>query len=444
MLKEKALFRDIIRKYFDMGLEPQVQVFNLLGLVGAAAGVIVAAISVAQRAGVWTVALNLTISAMAVALLGVVGKRLSFRLCCWITVVAVFLVAFAAFFFSSGGYRGGMPSFFIFALIYTAMLLEGRDRAIALALEFSLYIGCFLMAYFHPETVRPFASEAHYFSDVVTGAVVAGLLLMLVTILHIRMYAVREAQIRELNRELAARNEALVKYDRMKSDFLAAVAHEISRPLTVIAGSSADTIELLRENTGGVPDHFDEIMENHELIGRKVMLLDGMITDLMDTAAMETGRLSLSRQRIQMSELLRRVGDARFRRADAPRNRVLYDMEENLPPLWVDPGRMEQVVDNLLSNADRHTRDGVITIRLTRADRRQVVSVMDTGEGMEPGMAESVMKMYVTSRGERWRHGYGLYICRQIIVSHGGDIWVESEKGRGTTVSFALTEEGHD
>jgi hypothetical protein len=85
---------------------------------------------------------------------------------------------------------------------------------------------------------------------------------------------------------------------------LLAVAYEISKPLTVILGSSADTIELLKENAGDVPDHFDEIMENHELIGQKVLLLDGIITDLTDAVVLETGWISLSRQHTEVTGLL--------------------------------------------------------------------------------------------------------------------------------------------
>lgn len=434
----------IKKRCFDVSLPLRIQVFNLLGLMGIATGILIAIANHAAKTGTVPVLLSLATSALAIILLLVAGKQLSFRMCSWITVVAIFLIVFCVLFFSSGGYRSGMPSFFVFALVYTGMLLGRRDRVIALTLECFTYIGCCLIAYYCPETVMTFGSEAHYLKDVISGIVVSGGLLTLVTMFHTRLYRIREIQIRELNRELRARNETLVKYDEMKSNFLATVAHEISRPLTVILGSSADTIELLKENVDCIPECFDEIMENHEIIGQKIMLLDGILTDLMDSAAIETGRLSLSRQHVSLSELLRKCVDTGPVRTSSNNNRLVYDFEDNLPRIWADPGRIEQVMANLLSNADRHTKDGVITIRLIRSDRRQIVSVVDTGEGMEPEMLKSVMKKYVTSSGENWRHGYGLYICRQIIVSHGGEIWMESEKGRGTSVSFALQEEEHE
>ena len=80
----------------------------------------------------------------------------------------------------------------------------------------------------------------------------------------------------------------------------------------------------------------------------------------------------------------------------------------------------------------------MITVKLTRTDKNQIVGVTDTGEGMDMEMARIALKQYVSTKADYWRHGIGLYICRQIITAHGGDIWIDSEKGRGTTVTVTL------
>jgi len=95
---------------------------------------------------------------------------------------------------------------------------------------------------------------------------------------------------------------------------------------------------------------------------------------------------------------------------------------------------------NLLSNAVRHTTDGSITIKLSRDDDKQIVSVIDTGEGMDTEIVNSVFKRYVSTKQNYWRHGVGLIACRYIVNAHGGEIWVNSEKGAGTTVFFSLPE----
>ena len=429
------------RKYFDESIELNIQTFNLLGFAGMAASVVGAIVTILSDAGVTNIIICLSSFLLAVALLCIAGRILSYRLCCWIIIVAVFMIAFPVMFFTSGGYKGGMTCFFMFAIIYTTIMLEKHERRAALLIEFVLYVGCCLIAYYYPEMVYVTYAESFYLIDAVMSVVASGVLLMLVVILHNRMYHVRQMQMKEMNRELEARNETLIKYDKMKSDFLAAVAHEMSTPLAIISASSADTVALLEELPES-PANMEEILENHERIDKRVMLLDKVLADLMDTAAIETGRLALSRQPTPLSQLLRTVCDAQFKLLDKNDNRIIYDLQPELPLIWADGARIEQVMTNLISNAVRHTKGGVITVKLAREARTQTVSVTDNGEGMDAALSEVVMKQYATSsKRDCWRHGIGLFICRQIVVSHGGEIWIDSEKGRGTKITFTLLEE---
>ncbi|MDR1245452.1 MAG: hypothetical protein LBK57_00285, partial [Clostridiales Family XIII bacterium] len=243
----KRLYAYLKNKYFHESLDLRVQSFNLLALAGMAAGGVVALSSVWTNAGAVNIVLNFAASVLAFILLRFTGegKKLSYRISCWLIVALVFVIAFPAMFFTAGGYRSGMPCFFVFALIFTAIMLEALERVAALIFEFLLYVSCCLIAYYRPETVKHFQTEFDYVGDVIVGITAASVLLLLVVLLHIHIYRERQLQIGELNRELEARNETLERYNRMKSDFLAAVAHEVSGPLTVISASSADTIALL-------------------------------------------------------------------------------------------------------------------------------------------------------------------------------------------------------
>jgi signal transduction histidine kinase len=290
--------------------------------------------------------------------------------------------------------------------------------------------------------VTPFQTDFGYVCDVITGIAVSSVLLTAVVLLHIHIYHVRQTRISELNRELGERNETLERYNLMKSDFLAAVAHEIRTPLDFIVAGSRDTLDLLE----APPINIGEIMDNQEKIKQRAMRIDGIVMDLMDAVAIENGRLSLSRQLIRLSEFLKSACGAGLNKPDAGDNRVEYDLEPGLSKVWADPARIEQVMANLISNAVRHTKSGVITVKLARekSGKSQIVSVADSGEGMG---AEAAFKKYAPSsgrEGKHWRHGIGLYVCRQIIAAHGGEIWIDSEKGRGTTVSFSLMEEHED
>jgi len=438
--KAKPLSR-FLQTWFGEGLDLRVQSFNVLAFTGMTAGIIIAIISVAQKTGPLIVLLNLFAAALAVCMLRVAGKKVSYRICGRIIVLLVFIVLFPLLFFMSGGYRSGMPCFFVFAILFTTIMLEGRDRAFALVTEFILYIGCCFVSFYFPGMVTTYPKEIYYVGDVATGIVISGALLMLVVLLHTRMNTIQQAQINELNRDLAAKNETLIRYDRMKSDFLAAVAHEIRTPLDVIVASSQDALDLLEET----PLNMTEIAENHAIIKRRAMKINRIVMDLADIVAIENGRLTLSRDPVYLADMLRMVCNEHFFRLDVNQNRIVYDFQPDLPRVWIDPERIEQVMMNLISNAVRHTKDGIVAVTLTQADGRQVVGVTDNGEGMDARVVQTALAQYApSSKSEYWRHGIGLYICRQIIVSHNGEIWIESEKGLGTTVSFSLREEQSD
>jgi len=362
-------------------------------------------------------------------------KKKQYHLYAWIIVIVIYMIVFPALFFKGNGYKGGMPCFFVLAIASTAIVLENLERLAAVMLEIMLYTACCLIAYYRPQTVS-LSSDFGCVLDVMIGFVISSILLLIAILLRARMFDARHMQIQELNRELEVRNETLLRYDKMKSDFLGTVAHEINTPLAVISASSRDTLDLLKSQSLDI----DEITENQMLIEKRVKRIDGIIMDLMDTVAIENGRLPLNRQPLNLSDLLKTVCETHFKKLDVNGNQIIYDCPMDLPHLWVDPDRIEQVMANLLSNAVRHTKDGTITVKLSRADGAQVVSVTDNGEGMDAETARIALKQYVSVKADFWRHGIGLYLCRRIIAAHGGEIWIDSEKGHGTSIFFSLME----
>lgn len=428
---------EIKNKYFDPNLELRIQFFHLLAFIGIAAGFTVAVIAIIIKEQVLTILADLMISVLSFLLLIIAEKKKCYHLCNWIMIVAAFMIIFPALFVICGGYRCGVSCFFVLAITFTAHMLEKRERIAAIAIEFVLYILCCMITYYVPEMTNEVMPNNVYIVDVTLNFIIASIVLLFTVMLRNRMINVKHEQIRELNRELIARNETLAQYDRMKSDFLATVAHEINTPLAVIAASSSDTLDLLNES----PLNMDEIIENQSIIERRVRLIDNIILDLMDTVAIENGRFSLNRQPVNLSVILKNICETQFGKLDINENLIEYDFQPDLPRIWADPARIEQVMINLLSNAVRYTKGGTILIKLKRVNGGQIVSVTDNGEGMDGEMARVVLKQYVSTKADYWRHGIGLYICRRIITAHGGDIWIKSEKGRGTTVSFSLREE---
>ncbi|MFA5316136.1 MAG: ATP-binding protein, partial [Dehalococcoidales bacterium] len=157
----------------------------------------------------------------------------------------------------------------------------------------------------------------------------------------------------------------------------------------------------------------------------------------------------LKLQVIDLGELLRR----KLAQQEAVARQKDVNLELNvapgLPPVNIDPDRIEQVIANLLSNALRHTPGGGnITLSLAAdsirgtGKERLVVSVRDTGEGIAPEHLPNVFERFYRAGDSRSRSeggaGLGLAIVKQMVVAHGGQVWVESQPGRGSTFSLAL------
>jgi signal transduction histidine kinase len=121
---------------------------------------------------------------------------------------------------------------------------------------------------------------------------------------------------------------------------------------------------------------------------------------------------------------------------------MIQEVAADLPPILGDRDRLVQVVINLISNAVKFTRQGSITCRAVRQDGEVVVSVIDTGVGIAPDDLPKVFEQFVqvgdTLTEKPQGTGLGLAICKQIVEYHGGRIWVESERGRGSAFSFTL------
>jgi len=436
IVRENRIISKYFQSYFGPDLDLRVQLYNLLAHVGIVAGVGVSLLALVIKESFAIVGLDFSVAVISLILLHYAHRKNRYHLCSWIFVIVVFFVFFPLLFFFCGGYKSGASHIFIIAFVFTAVLLGKHARLAVLVSEFALYISCCLIVFYRPETVETLPTEFDYLFVTILNFSIASVLLLIVLLVYTRMFMNRRSKIEELNRELSAKNEALARYDTMKSDFLATVAHEIKTPLAVIAASGNDTIDQLNEPSF----EKEEIIENQEVIERQVRMIDGILLDLMDIVAIENGRFSLSRQPIHLSELLQNICDTQFKQLDKNKNSLAYDMQPGMQRILADPQRLEQVMINILSNACRHTKSGNITVKLVQDEDNQVVSVIDNGEGMDAETARVVLKQYVSTKKDYWRHGIGLFVCRRIIAAHGGDIWITSEKGRGTIITFSLRE----
>ena len=441
-----------MKTFFDESLSIRGRTFYLIAITGISAELIsatlVAIIAHVSNESIVPAIIDLMFAATAFGILIFARKTEKYKLCGWIAVIGYFIIAFPVRFFFHGGYRGGGIIAFLMALYFTTLLLEKRARKVILVTQFFVYAICIAVSFYFPDLVVGRYNDFRNFLDTVMSFVVFGSVLIVASLLRYKMIMDQQRRIEEQRKELEARNETLAQYDQMKSEFLAQVAHELNTPLAVIAASSEDTMDILSDLGGGNGDGenditrhnhiMEEIIENQMVITNRVKLINSVLLELMDTVAIESGRLPLEREHVSMKEFLETIGKSQFGKIDANNNQIKYDLPKDLPAVMIDKRWMEQVIVNLLSNATKHTVNGAITLKLEQKERWQVVSVIDTGVGMSGDMAKEAVKQYVSSKPDYWRHGIGLHIVRKIVVAHGGIMEIRSEKGKGTTVSFTV------
>ena len=229
----------------------------------------------------------------------------------------------------------------------------------------------------------------------------------------------------------------LEELERVRTEFLALVSHELRAPLSSVIGSTAT---LLRDSTrlGRA-----EMREFFRLIDEQAHHMRSLIGDLLDAGRVETGTLSVD---LEPSEVAGLVDQARKTfLSGGGRHPVRIDLPRDLPRVMADRERIVQVLNNLLSNAARHAPE-TSPIRITAApDGTHVaVSVSDEGPGVPPDQLPHLFRKHVggaRGAGERGlgRYGLGLAICKGLVEAHGGRILAESAgPGQGTRVTFTI------
>jgi PAS domain S-box-containing protein len=222
--------------------------------------------------------------------------------------------------------------------------------------------------------------------------------------------------------------------ERMKSEFISTAAHELRTPLTSVMGYS----QLLLEQKDFDAEQQAEFLC---IINEKSNVLEKIIDDLLNLSRVESGRI------INVEKNWHDLGPdldgliSQYRR-ECKTHPLEAVLPENPVELMVDQGKILQVMENLLTNAVKFSPKGsLIQVICEMSEREVQISVKDQGCGMTPEQVERVFdKFYRVDSSNTAKQGLGLgmSIAKNIVEAHGGRIWVESELGKGTTVSFTL------
>jgi signal transduction histidine kinase len=234
---------------------------------------------------------------------------------------------------------------------------------------------------------------------------------------------------RESNRQLRETNDRLAELDRLKSEFLNNVNHELRTPLAVIIGY----LDVLRSTTEG------QAQDSVSIASRQASKLDALIVNLLDFSKLEDRVLRLSLEPHDLGDLLREFTDTRRPGVADGLRELELELEAALPPVSCDRRRLLQILDELLDNAVKFTQPGSrirLGARLT-GDRTGVeVAIQDDGAGIPGDRLETLFEPFRQGDGSTTREagglGLGLALARKLAEAMGGALEAESEPGVGS------------
>lgn len=244
----------------------------------------------------------------------------------------------------------------------------------------------------------------------------------------------------EANRQLEDSYEKLKDLDNVKMEFFTLISHELRTPLTTIKGFT----ELLHDEVLGELN--EQQRDKLDRINASVDKLTDIVSKLSDISSIESRRFPINRIPVSINELINEVVRSITFLAESKNIQIKADVPMNIPIIRVDRHKIEQVILNIINNAIKYTPPGGnIYINVRDREEDVLVSIRDTGIGIPrkdlekifTGFYHAEYKLSYEYKGT----GLGLAISKGIIESHGGQIWVESEVGKGSTFYFTLPKE---
>lgn len=253
-----------------------------------------------------------------------------------------------------------------------------------------------------------------------------------------------DSKVMERTAELGKAYEELKELDQLKSDFLSTVSHELRTPMTSVVGFSKlikkklekSIFPLVAEDEKAA-SAISQVRENLDIIVGESERLALLINDVLDSAKLETGKVEWNLAAVTPLRLIERAAAITATLVEQKGLTLVSEIEPDIPNIRGDENRLLQVLINLIANAAKFTEHGQITLRAERQGEFVRFSVCDSGCGIaeeDQGKVFDKFKQIGNTLTDKPQgSGLGLSICQRIVQHHGGEIWLDSALGAGST-----------
>jgi len=350
--------------------------------------------------------------------------------------IAVDLFTLTALIHFSGGIENPFIFYFIFHMIIASILLSRRASFLQATLAAVLLLSMIYLEFFG--LIRHYCLEGYISADLHGNTLyTSGVSFVFISTIYIAVYMATSIskQLREREESLKEANELLIQKDRVKSEYVMRVSHDIKEHLAAISSCIAP---VTRGILGPLNEKQLDLLRVGETRTGKLLFFV--------KALLEITRIKLSREiKMDYYSFVEAVNDAISfisPRAQEKRISIHLTIQPGIDKVWGTKEYIQEVIANLLANAVKYTLpDGRVDIRAEKRGSKILVTIKDTGIGIPkkelPKIFEEFYRASNARKVERDGTGLGLSIAKQVIERHGGKIWVESEEGKGT--AFFLT-----
>ncbi len=233
--------------------------------------------------------------------------------------------------------------------------------------------------------------------------------------------------------------EKVAEANILKTEFISIISHQLCSPLSAIKWS-LEVIETEKDPKECMPEKQYSFLRNIKKSNEQMLK---MVTDLLDVARIDQGKAIFEKKNLNLEKIVKE-SVVEFQGLAAEKNNVInFQADSNLPAVCIDERKMRVVLDNLIGNAIKYSREGgKVDIKLKEEGKKIIFSVQDWGVGIPRHQHSKIFEKFFRSKNEsRYRTegvGIGLYLAKAILKHCDGKVWFESEAGKGSTFYFSL------